>query len=146
MTSLPFEDPGPVRVNVSFDDFWKAYPRKVGKLSAEKAFKKARSNGAKVPDIMDGLRLYLKTKPAYADWCHPATWLNQGRWMDEPDTIDALKAGIVGGAFHGESLECIASNVKRAGTTWARYRYPRDVLEQCVAAELLTETEMESAL
>lgn len=24
-------------------------------------------------------------KPTYADYCHPKTWLHQGRWMDEAD-------------------------------------------------------------
>ncbi len=146
MTSLPFEDLPQIGEAVSFfEDFWFSYPRKVGKLAAEKAYTKALKQAA--PDVIwAGLQLYLKTKPAYADWCHPATWLNQGRWMDEPDTISALKAGISGGAYKGESLESIAAIVKRAGTTWARCRYPRDVLEQCVAAELLTVEQMEQAL
>lgn len=128
-----------------FDAFWALYPRKVGKLDAARAYKKALKQ-ATHDKILDGVRLYMKTKPAYADWSHPATWLNKGRWMDEPDTIDALKAGIVGGAFHGESLKCVASNVRHAGSTWARYRYPRDVLEQCVAEGLITREQMEAAL
>lgn len=87
MTSLPLEDlPEPPLLDSfdSFDEFWAVYPRKVGKLVALTEYLKALKRAAHA-DIMSGLRLYLKTKPAYADWCHPRTWLNQGRWMDEPD-------------------------------------------------------------
>lgn len=143
---LEFEDTPPTKARTGdFTAFWALYPRKVGKLAAQPAYKKALRH-ATHDEIMEGVRRYLNGKRSYADWAHPTTWLNQGRWMDEPDTIDALKAGIVKGVFHGESLECIASNVKAGGSTWARYRYPRDVLEQCEAAGLITEEQKEEAL
>jgi hypothetical protein len=65
-----------------FDEFWAAYPRKVGKLAALRAYRKARSL-ASADEILDGIAVYREHKPAYADWCHPTTFLNQGRWMDE---------------------------------------------------------------
>jgi hypothetical protein len=67
-----------------FDQFWAAYPRRIGKLDAIKAYAKARTvaTGA---EILAGVALYIRHKPEYADWCHPATWLNRGRWMDEYD-------------------------------------------------------------
>lgn len=67
----------------AFDQFWLAYPRKVGKLKAQKAFEKALNNGATLTQILAGVGLYLQYKPVYADYCHPASWLNAGRWMDE---------------------------------------------------------------
>jgi hypothetical protein len=66
-----------------FDQFWHAYPRKFGKLAARKAFDKAIKNGATLTQILAGIGLYLQYKPVYADYCHPASWLNAGRWMDE---------------------------------------------------------------
>jgi hypothetical protein len=36
---------------------------------------------------LDGIAQYMKTKPAYADWCHPRTWLSQGRWLDSADLV-----------------------------------------------------------
>lgn len=67
-----------------FDQFWAAYPRKVGKLDAMKAYAKARTV-ATAEEILAGVEQYKRNKPEYADWCHPSTFLNQGRWMDEPD-------------------------------------------------------------
>jgi len=66
-----------------FDQFWHAYPRKVGKLAARKAFDKAINNGATLTQLLAGIGLYLQHKPVYADYCHPKTWLSQGRWADE---------------------------------------------------------------
>ena len=73
---------------VEFEVFWQHYPRRVGKLAAAKAYEKARRL-ASAEDIVAGIERYKRTKPAYADWCHPATYLNQGRWMDEPDPARA---------------------------------------------------------
>lgn len=67
-----------------FETFWKQYPRRVGKLAAQKAYRKARQR-ASAQELLDGIERYRKSKPSYADWCHPATFLNQGRWMDEID-------------------------------------------------------------
>lgn len=87
-TFEPSVEPSEEPVNVtsrrrrpSFDVFWEAYPRKVGKLAAEKAWKRA-----DLPDLdvlLAALAVYVRTKPADIDFCHPVTWLNQGRWLDE---------------------------------------------------------------
>ena len=66
-----------------FNQFWNAYPRKVGKLAAHRAFQKARLHGATLPALLEGVERYKRGKPSYADWAHPTTWLTQGRWMDE---------------------------------------------------------------
>jgi hypothetical protein len=71
----------------AFEQFWKEYPRKTGKLAARREFEAAiKRYGATLQQLLDGIERYRKTKPAYADWCHPRTWLHQGRWMDEPDS------------------------------------------------------------
>lgn len=77
-----------------FDHFWASYPRRTAKLTAVKAYERARRL-ASADDIMAGVERYKQRKPEYADWCHPATWLNQGRWMDEPD-LEPVKADIRG--------------------------------------------------
>lgn len=69
-----------------FDQFWDIYPRRTAKLSAVKAFAKARKL-ASLEDILSGVNRYIASKPFYADWAHPASWLNAGRWMDEPDRL-----------------------------------------------------------
>lgn len=65
-----------------FDVFWQRYPRRIGRIAAQKAYVKARKT-ATADDIIAGVDRYIAHKPQYADYCHPTTWLNQGRWMDE---------------------------------------------------------------
>lgn len=72
-----------------FEVFWKAYPRKVGKFAARKAFDKAMKYGVTLERLLEGVRDYIKNKPSYADFCHASTWLTQGRWMDEWDAPES---------------------------------------------------------
>ena len=68
----------------AFDVFWSAYPKKVGKEAARKAF-------AKVSVSVDVLVNAVEQQKLSAQWQkdngqfipNPATWLNQGRWEDE---------------------------------------------------------------
>lgn len=69
-----------------FNLFWRTFPKRVGKLDAQRAYEKARKR-ATAAEIYDGIAVYVATKPDYADWCHPATWLNKGRWMDEAPAV-----------------------------------------------------------
>ena len=71
----------------SFDDFWKLYPHKVGKDDAKRSFDRVRKS--KMVDfaaLMAGLLRY-SAKTDDRPWCNPATWLNQGRWSDQPATV-----------------------------------------------------------
>ena len=74
-----------------FEAFYEAYPHHVGKLAAQKAYVKARTLATQA-DILAGVERYKATKPAWAEWCHPSTWLNAGRWMDQP-AEPAVQAG-----------------------------------------------------
>lgn len=70
-----------------FETFWKSYPKKVGKDAARKAFAKRKPDDKLLGDILKAIEVQKTTE----DWRksdgqfipHPATWLNQGRWMDE---------------------------------------------------------------
>lgn len=70
-----------------FAVFWDAYPRKVAKAAAEKAYARALANGADPALILAGAEFYaLERKlqdPKFTK--HPATWLNGHCWDDEPD-------------------------------------------------------------
>ncbi|WP_187273417.1 DUF1376 domain-containing protein [Methylobacterium sp. WL19] len=69
----------------AFELFWTRYPHKVGKDAARKAFDIVRRSGrVTMVALLSGLDRYKATKPPTRDWCHPTTWLNQGRWADEP--------------------------------------------------------------
>lgn len=69
-----------------FSEFYRAYPRKKGRLHAEKAYARARRMASHA-DIMAGLSAYVAScRGSEAHYVkHPATWLNSGGWMDEPD-------------------------------------------------------------
>ena len=67
-----------------FDEFWKVFPNKVGKQAAEKSFAKVeRSGTVSFDDLIAALRRYAG-KTDDRPWCNPTTWLNQGRWTDQP--------------------------------------------------------------
>lgn len=73
----------------SFEAFWTAYPRKVGKDAASRKFDAIRrSRRVSFDEIMAGLNRYVAAKRSDVDWCHPTTWLSQGRWADEYDADD----------------------------------------------------------
>lgn len=73
-----------------FEQFWDWYPRKVGKEAAKKAWDKARTKTDQ-QNILDGIERYRldPNLPAKEFIPHPATWLNEGRWDDEPLPIRA---------------------------------------------------------
>lgn len=71
-----------------FDLFWAAYPRKIGKDDARKKFAAAIRSGATIGQLVAGVnrdrqRQWLDRPPDMIP--HPATWLHQGRWKDEPE-------------------------------------------------------------
>jgi hypothetical protein len=72
-----------------FERFWQRYPLKVGKLAAAKAYVRVRKTGTTHMDLLTGLLNYIVTKPDYQNYCHPTTWLNQGRWLDEGAPLTA---------------------------------------------------------
>lgn len=75
-----------------FEEFWTAYPRKVGKPVAMRAFAKAINGaGGTMEGIMAGLRRHLPCEQ-WADPTkipHPSTWLNREGWNDEVATSPA---------------------------------------------------------
>jgi hypothetical protein len=85
--SKPKRKRAPRPVAERFDEFWQAYPRRVGKIAAEKAYAKALTAGASPDLLISGAKFYAMEKkltdPQYVK--HPATWLNAGCWQDEPD-------------------------------------------------------------
>jgi len=70
-----------------FNKFWQAYPSKVGKDAARKAFEKRKVD----TDLLASMIQAIEKQSQSAGWLkdggqfipHPATWLNAGRWMDE---------------------------------------------------------------
>ena len=71
-----------------FTEFWQAYPKKVGKASCLKAWKKLKPT----TELFDHIMTSLGSQKHSEQWQreggrfipNPLTWLNQGRWDDEP--------------------------------------------------------------
>lgn len=98
-----------------FAEFWKAYPKKVGKKAAEKSWQKLKPDAELFERIMQavtaakGSDQWNRENGRFIP--NPSTWINQGRWDDElpaagsfqqqphgncgkPDTMGVL-AGII---------------------------------------------------
>lgn len=85
----------PVAKPDGFARFWEAYPNKVGKPVAAKAYAKAlkRISGPDPPGvILAGVeRAKASRKWREGIYPNPATWLNQDRWLDEPAEVVPLQ-------------------------------------------------------
>jgi hypothetical protein len=79
-------------INDDFNLFWDAYPRKVGRGAAQKAFAKA-TKIASVNQILSGVINYAKSGslPEMQFIPHASTWLNQERWDDVVEHSAATK-------------------------------------------------------
>lgn len=84
-----------LNIDPDFRAFWEAYPRKVDKGHARKAWLTIMKRGGVDPaDIIAGAIAYRNDpnrKPDIKFTAHPATWLNGERWTDydEPDVVMA---------------------------------------------------------
>lgn len=81
-----------VNAGADWDEFWKLYPKKQAKPTAQKAWVAARKKSP-AADIIAGLQRWL---PTYASRDtryvpQPSRWLNEERWNDEPDPPDDRK-------------------------------------------------------
>lgn len=71
----------------SFTSFWKQYPKKVGKTTAQNAWRKLLPSKVLQTQILEALEKHKRSR----QWTdesgryipNPATWINQKRWEDE---------------------------------------------------------------
>ncbi len=78
-----------------FSLFWEAYPRKEAKQNAWKVFMKVRPDARLVSTMIAWLKLACESEQ-WQDKSkipHPATWLNQRRWEDDPPPKPAPPSG-----------------------------------------------------
>jgi hypothetical protein len=95
----------PLVIPTKFEMFWKAYPKKIGKGAAEKAWNKITSPGETLELITSALSWQTKSEQWTKDngqfIPNPSTYLNQKRWLDERilsdmDRLSAYYAEIEG--------------------------------------------------
>jgi hypothetical protein len=86
-----------------FAEFWLAYPNKVGKDAARKAFDKRKPDDA----LLDVMLAAIEAQKHSEKWVkdggqyipNPATWLNHGRWMDESDGVGTGTSSLLAGGI-----------------------------------------------
>lgn len=97
-----------------FLSFWTAYPKKVGKDDAYKAWQQRR------PPLVQVLEALTKQH----DWLrrdggtytpNPATWIRQGRYQDEPPAVPASSAPPEDDQIHAKRLLAYLEEKERRG-------------------------------
>lgn len=91
-------------ISLDLDEFWKAYPRKVSKQQAEKAWQKLNPDS----ELLEKIMAALEQQKASDQWQredgqfipYPSTWINQKRWEDEA----AKPATTSSPTYNNESL------------------------------------------
>lgn len=106
-----------------FGEFWSAYPRKVGKDAARKAFAKRKPDADLLAKMLAAVAVQAKSTQWQRDGGqyipHPSTWLNEGRWNDGEGAAQggdsesrpqwALQAGFEN-RWEAENERCYAHN------------------------------------
>ncbi len=96
---LPFSDPkgSSFPTKSQFEEFWLAYPRKVGKGAARPKYAIACRKLADHGEAEPAARLLEALNRAKGMWKdpqfipHPATWLNGERWDDETEPVKGFR-------------------------------------------------------
>jgi len=77
--------------------FWRLYPRRVAKKPAMKALARVRKSGdVTFTALLEAVAVYAESVfgTDIQFIAHPSTWLNQGRWDDDPRHL--------GNSYHGK--------------------------------------------
>lgn len=122
-----------------FDRFWNAWPNKVAKQAAQKAWAKIKPDAALVDTILAAIEAqkqgdhWRRDDGQYIG--HPATWLNGGRWLDEVRPYVEPKAKNGRGAWWAtkESMEAFGLTLTPPLKPNAG-EYPRDFAARINAA------------
>lgn len=73
-------------IEIEFKSFWEVYPRKVGKIDAEKAWIKTKDR-PDIQTIIESIEAHKRTEQWQKDGGqyipHPARFINRGGWFDE---------------------------------------------------------------
>ena len=108
--NTPIAPKGAKRSDAEFEIFWSAYPTKVGKQPARKAFDKVKVPVKTLVDAIERQKCSSQWSKDGGQYIpNPATWLNQQRWEDilpeaekpsgmdtDPDQIAAIRRMLGG--------------------------------------------------
>jgi len=87
-----------IKYSEDFENFWQAYPKKVGKGGAYRVWRKLKPNKELQMQILDAVERQKKSEQWKRDGGqyipNPQTWLNQARWDDEISETRSASYGI----------------------------------------------------
>lgn len=77
----------------AFEEWWKVYPKRVGKKAAHTAFQRAMAGDRTLTAerLIEGARRLAAQGREYRFIPNPTTWLNQGRWEDDEPGVPSAK-------------------------------------------------------
>jgi len=106
-----------------FDEFWKAYPKKVAKGDARKAWEQTKNIRPELAKILEAIRdqsrsdQWMKAGGQFIPY--PATWLRAERWDDE---LSVALPGVVNEKPWYESATGIELKGKELGIDPFKYQ------------------------
>jgi hypothetical protein len=108
-----------------FEIFYKAYPRKVAKGDARKAWLQTKKIRPGLNEILQAIAVQCKTdqwtKDNHAYIPYPATWLRAERWADE---VQVTIPGVVAGKDWRETWQGITAKGAELGIYESDFEQP----------------------
>ena len=116
-------------IEMLFDRFWTAYPRKVNKVGARRAFDKLQPTAETVATMLAA----IARQKLSAQWQenggqyipHPATWLNGRRWEDEAPPAAGAGRTVAAHAYAQRDYTGVAEALQDAQRKRIRERMER---------------------
>ena len=110
-----------------FDAFWKAYPKRLAKGDARKAWHQTEAIRPALPELMAAIEAQCRSD----QWRkndgqfipYPATFLRQERWSDE---LKVTLPGVVQGKEWYETWVGIQAKGKELGIDESQFTHPQD--------------------
>lgn len=121
-----------------FDQFWAAYPKRVAKVEAQKAWTKIKPDAVLLALILKA----IENQKAGADWLrddgqyipNPASWLRAGRWLDEVRAYVAPAPKLPAGWWETKDGLEAAGKMMNPPLTPRPGEYPKDFAQRIRAA------------
>lgn len=114
---------------IDFVTWYTAYPKRVGRGQAERAYLTARRRGVDAKTLLEGAERYLGSRgDGDKRWMkNPATWLNGQCWLDEQHRASDGQFEIDPGADERTALQWrLRLQAWRAGSKWQAEAYGCD--------------------
>ena len=104
------------KTSTDFETFWQHYPVKVGKVKAKQAWDKATPSLATVLEALTWQKTSRQWRAGYVP--HPTTYINQGRYLDEPAEDLNQSARSLAECPTCGSSEGLCADVKVCNANW----------------------------